>query len=206
MTALAGESLARPRPDSRRYVRVAWLLAGLGGVALSRAAANGNGAPSAFGAGAAFGAATLGLAWLDGWRPRIPAARGLAVSLAVGLAGGLVLVALPELTGGGGAIGLGMRPQPFAAWVLVTLLVSAGEEVLIRGALLDAVEAAFGLPVAIGLSGLAFALVHAPLYGWGVLPLDLAAGVWLAGLRLTGGGLAAPIVAHALADLASWWL
>ena len=206
MTALAGEALARPRSATRRYLRVAWLLAGLGGMALARAATNGNGAPTAFTAGAAFGAATLGLAWLDGWRPGIGPARGLSISLAVGLVGGLVLVALPELTGGGVAVGLGMRPQPFAAWVLITLLVVAGEEVLIRGALLDVAAAAFGLPLAIGLSSLAFALIHVPLYGWAVLPLDLAAGVWLAGLRLTGCGLMAPIVAHAIADLATWWL
>jgi hypothetical protein len=30
--------------------------------------------------------------------------------------------------------------------------------------------------------------------------------VWLCGLRLASGGVAAPAVAHALADLATWWL
>lgn len=206
MTALAGESLARPRSDAHQYVRVAWLLGGLGGMALVRAAANGNSAPTAFAAGAGFGAATLGLAWLVGWRPRILPARSMVVGLAVGLVGGLVLVAVPQVTGAGAAIGLGIHPEPFAPWVLVTLLVATAEEVLIRGALLNAAEAAFGLPVAIGLSSLAFALIHVPLYGWGVIPLDLAAGVWLAGLRLNGGSLMAPIIAHAIADLASWWL
>jgi hypothetical protein len=48
--------------------------------------------------------------------------------------------------------------------------------------------------------------MHVPLYGWGVVPVDLAAGVWLAGLRLAGGGVGAPVVAHLLADLAGWWL
>ena len=43
-------------------------------------------------------------------------------------------------------------------------------------------------------------------YGWHVVPLDLAVGVWLAGLRLLSGGVAAPAMAHGLADIATWWL
>jgi membrane protease YdiL (CAAX protease family) len=202
MTALAGGDSMVIERRSRSVLRIAWLMAGLAGLALARAAANGESAPTAFAAGAAFGAATVSLAWLDGWRPAMPRLRGLGI----GVAGGLVLIVLPQAISPGAAVGLGIRPEPFAAWVLITLLVSTAEEVLIRGALLEAIEAGFGLPVAIGLSSLAFTLIHVPLYGWGVVPLDLAAGVWLAGLRLTGGGLAAPIVAHGLADLASWWL
>jgi hypothetical protein len=45
-----------------------------------------------------------------------------------------------------------------------------------------------------------------PLYGWGAVPLDLAVGVWLGGLRLVTGGWAAPAVAHTFADLAAGWL
>jgi hypothetical protein len=44
------------------------------------------------------------------------------------------------------------------------------------------------------------------MYGWTAVPLDLAVGVWLGGLRLATGGVAAPATAHALADLAYWWL
>ena len=202
MTALARDRATRLGGRARPVLRGAWLLTTVAALALLRAAANGPGSASAFAAGSAFGAATLGLAWLDEWRPSRPSAGGLAI----GAAGGLVLIGLPELLGPSAAHALGMRPQPFAAWALITLLVAAGEEVLLRGAALDAIESAFGLPAAIGLSSLAFALIHVPLYGWGVVPLDLAAGVWLAGLRLTSGGLTAPIAAHALADLASWWL
>jgi membrane protease YdiL (CAAX protease family) len=196
MTTLASAPRVRPA------LRVAWLLAGLFGIAVARAAVNGQSAATAFVAGAAFGAAALALAVVDGWRPAVPSGR----SVAVGLTGGLVLVALPVLMRGAAAHGIGMRPEPFVAWVLITVLVATGEEVLVRGALLDAGEAAFGMPAAIGLTSLAFALIHVPLYGWAVVPLDLAAGIWLAGLRLAGGGLGAPIVAHALADLATWWL
>ena len=51
-----------------------------------------------------------------------------------------------------------------------------------------------------------FALMHVPLYGWHVVPLDLGVGLWLAGLRLATGGVAAPAIAHTVADLATWWL
>ena len=52
----------------------------------------------------------------------------------------------------------------------------------------------------------AFALLHVPLYGWHVVPLDLAVGLVFAGLRLATGSAAAPAVAHSVADLATWWL
>jgi membrane protease YdiL (CAAX protease family) len=51
-----------------------------------------------------------------------------------------------------------------------------------------------------------FALMHVPLYGWHVVPLDLAVGLALGGLRVATRGVAAPAVAHAVADLATWWL
>jgi hypothetical protein len=48
--------------------------------------------------------------------------------------------------------------------------------------------------------------MHVPLYGWQVVPLDLGVGVWLAGLRLATGGVAAPALAHWIADLSTWWI
>jgi membrane protease YdiL (CAAX protease family) len=59
---------------------------------------------------------------------------------------------------------------------------------------------------ALGLTTLAFALMHVPMYGWHVVPLDLAVGFTLGGLRIATRGIAAPAVAHAIADLATWWL
>jgi hypothetical protein len=43
-------------------------------------------------------------------------------------------------------------------------------------------------------------------YGWAVVPLDIAVGVWLGTLRAVTGTVAAPAIAHSLADLAGWWL
>jgi membrane protease YdiL (CAAX protease family) len=59
---------------------------------------------------------------------------------------------------------------------------------------------------AIVVTSVAFALMHVPLYGWHVVPLDLGVGIFLGGLRLASGGIAAPAVAHAVADIATWWL
>ena len=45
-----------------------------------------------------------------------------------------------------------------------------------------------------------------PLYGVGALPLDLAVGLLLGGLRIVSGGVLAPAIAHVIADLAGGWL
>ena len=198
--ALANEhGQAEPASRGRAILRVAWLAAALAAAVALRASVPRDEPWPAFLAGAMFGAAALGVAALDGWRPRRPGRRGALI----GLAGGLVLIAAPVLMGS--RLVIGMRPEPFAAWALVTVLVASGEEVLLRGALLSSIEELAGLPAAIAATSLAFALLHVPTYGWGVLPLDLAAGVWLAGIRLTGG-IGAAAAAHALADLATWWL
>ena len=119
----------------------------------------------------------------------------------LGIAGGLLLVLLPRALHPGVPVPIGMRPEPFVAWVGVAAVVAVAEEALLRGALLDAMRDAAGLPAAVLLTSAAFALMHVPLYGWSVVPIDLAAGIWLAGLRLASRGVAAPAVARFLA----WW-
>jgi membrane protease YdiL (CAAX protease family) len=193
-------TLRRAR-EAPAWLRANWLLLALCAAALARAALNGHSTFTAFGAGALFGVALLAVATAGGWQVQRPTLRAVLL----GVAGGLILVIVPRVAHPGISLPIGMRPEPFAAWALVTGLVVIAEEALLRGALLDAVRDAAGLPAAILVSSAAFALMHVPLYGWGVVPVDLAAGVWLAGLRLAGGGIAAPAVAHFLADLAGWW-
>jgi membrane protease YdiL (CAAX protease family) len=84
--------------------------------------------------------------------------------------------------------------------------VAVAEEVLLRGALWEVAARRWGLPAALAVTTGAFGLLHVPLYGWDALPLDLAVGLLLGGLRLAAGGWGAPAVAHTLADLAGWWL
>ena len=123
-----------------------------------------------------------------------------------GRRGGLVLVAVPLLVGPASRAVTGMRAEPFVAWLAVTALVATAEEAMLRSAILSALDEAGGPVLAVIGSSTAFALMHVPLYGWGVVPIDLAAGVLLAGLRYLSGGIAAPTVAHLIADLATWWL
>jgi manganese/iron transport system permease protein len=152
--------------------------------------------------GAVFGAALVAMAVVAGWRP----SRLAIGSLLVGLLAGLVLVALPRLADPLMPALIGMRPEPLAGWVLVTTVVVAGEEALLRGALFGALERSAGPLAAVAVTSLAFALMHVPLYGWQVGLLDLGVGVWLAGLRLATGGVAAPALAHWIADLSTWWI
>ena len=165
--------------------------------------------------GLAFGAALVALAWARSAHPAhlpgpprrtLPAARDIAIGVAVGLG----LVALTSL---GAAVagsnlppGLARPAAPFLPWAAITILVASGEEALLRGRLFDATRRAGGTPAAIALTTVAFALLHVPLYGWHVVPLDLGVGLLFAGLRLSTRGVAAPAAAHAVADLATWWV
>jgi membrane protease YdiL (CAAX protease family) len=194
-------AVARSRPHGD-VTTALWLGAGLAAASLARAALNGHSVLAAFAAGAAFGAALLAMALFAGWRPALP---GFGAVVA-GVVGGLVLVALPRLADPLMPALVGMRPEPFAGWVLVTAVVVAGEEAILRGALFGALERSTGPVAAVAVTSVAFALMHVPLYGWQVVPLDLGVGVWLAGLRLATGGAAAPAMAHAIADLSTWWI
>ena len=222
-------SIARPRPASSWVVPLA-IVVGLGGIVGARLFAVRAGVDPLL-VGAAFGAALAALALggrgesargardareastregllAGGARLVLPAQA--VVSIALGVTVGLALVAVavigPAIGGVLTAPGLGRPAAPFLPWALITLLVAAAEEGVLRGALLDRIERAAGLVPAIALTTLLFALMHVPLYGWHVVPLDLAVGLVLAGLRISTRGLAAPIAAHAVADLATWWL
>lgn len=154
-------------------------------------------------AGAVFAALLLALAAAAGVRPSRPAIGALLA----GAMGAGVLVAGPLLGVAGGARWLA-RPgtDGLVAWAVVVIAVAVTEEWLLRGALYGAVERLAGSGPAVVVAAIAFALLHVPLYGWGVVPLDLAVGVWLGGLRRATGGVAAPATAHALADVCGWWL
>lgn len=207
----------RPRGLAGWVVPIA-LVAGLAAAVAARLIATRAGLDG-IAVGAAFGLALVALAaWPARSRlvgrvrslGRLPQLRQLAVGAASGLAFGLVLVGLavlgPALAGSTTAPGIGRPAAPFLSWVAITMLVASAEEVLLRGILLDRIQRAGGLVPAVILTSAAFALMHVPLYGWHVVPLDFAVGLGLAGLRLTTRGLIAPAVAHIVADLTTWWL
>ena len=91
-------------------------------------------------------------------------------------------------------------------WTAVVLVVAPAEEAFLRGSLHDAVARTAGPGVAVAVGAAAFGLLHVPLYGWDVLPVDLVVGVLLGCLRVLSGTFVAPAVAHVGADLGSWFL
>jgi membrane protease YdiL (CAAX protease family) len=109
--------------------------------------------------------------------------------------------AISRLTGPDHAAGNG-----FLVWAVVVTVVATAEEMLLRGALYDALATRAGMWTAISVGALAFALLHVPMYGWGAVPLDAAVGVWLGVLRAVTGSITAPTVTHVVADWAGFWL
>jgi membrane protease YdiL (CAAX protease family) len=168
--------------------------------------------------GAIFGVLLLALATATAGPARgAPGVRNVdrawraACSAAAGLAGGFALVAIPlivrwVLPASGPATVAPAVDVGFLPWTLLTLLVAGAEEALLRGACFKVGLARLGPGLTVAATSAAFALMHVPFYGWGVVPLDFAAGVFLGGLRLATGGVLAPTLAHAVADLATWWL
>lgn len=210
MSAASLSIPARARPRLEGWRAPVVLLAGLAGIVAARWWATRAGLdPLAI--GAAFGAALAVLAVTRPGSPLPRARRGRAGAAAgLGIVFGLVLVVVvlvaPALSGSTTVPGLGRPAAPFVPWAMITILVASGEEALLRGRLFDALRNAGGLLPAIVVTTIAFALMHVPLYGWHVVPLDLAVGLAFAGLRLLAGSIAAPAAAHAVADLASWWV
>jgi membrane protease YdiL (CAAX protease family) len=133
---------------------------------------------------------------------RVPVTRR---ALALGLAG-LALVCFPVAL----EHLLTFRPvhgtDGFVMWALVVTVVAGAEEVFLRGTLYDAVTRWRSEGWAIVIGAVCFALLHVPMYGWHVLPLDLAVGLVLGGLRQQSGTPAAPAVTHIGADFVGWFL
>jgi membrane protease YdiL (CAAX protease family) len=183
--------------------RAGLLMVGLGiAVMLRRAIASSEGARSVP-AGLLFAATLAFLAVAAGWRP----GHIRPVPLVVGVLGAVGLVALPAWSRLATASPVTAHPgNSFLLWATIVTMVAASEELLLRGILFTSIETAGGTLAALAVTSAAFALLHVPLYGWGAVPLDLAVGVWLGGLRVMTGGVTAPALTHVLADLAAWWL
>ena len=126
-----------------------------------------------------------------------------ARAVGVGLVGAAVLV-LPVLVTHG--VGGHLSASGYPSWAAATIVVATAEEAFLRGALYDALARSHGVDAAVVVGAIAFAALHVPLYGWHVLPLDLAVGLALGALRVVAGTWTAPAIAHVGADLVGWWL
>lgn len=185
-------------PAARPAIDVALLTAVLGGALAVRVAVAGPAGPSSITAGLVF-AALLGVL-AAAYRPDVGRVRWI---IPAGVGGAALLVLPAVLTNGG----LGQLPLTgYFGWAAATTVIVAAEEAFLRGVMFDALVRWRGADVAVVGAAAAFALLHLPLYGAGVLPLDFAVGLLLGALRLLTGGWAAPGVAHAGADFAGWWL
>jgi membrane protease YdiL (CAAX protease family) len=193
--------VALPRPAAAPALRAAVLAAAVMSTATLRAVVMALDPRIAIAAGGMFGLILLAMAFAVGWRPSRPR----LADLALGLAGGVVLLAVPMILQGG-HLAIGTRPEPMVVWAALTVLVATGEEIVLRGVVMDAIDEASNPVTAIIVTSVLFGLMHVPVYGWAVVPVDIAAGIWLAGLRRVSGGVAAPAVAHVIADLATRWL
>jgi len=196
--------LARgPSVVARRRAGAGELLVVVGAATVLRLVVAGAAGASSERGAALFAVVLLAVAARAGWRPGRLRPAGLAWGLvgAVGLVVGPVVLhlAVPRQQ-------LHVSGHGFVVWAVVVTAVAVAEEVLLRGVLFGAVEEGAGVTAAVLVTTVVFALVHVPLYGVGALPLDLAVGLWLGGLRVASGGVTAPATAHALADLAGWWL
>jgi membrane protease YdiL (CAAX protease family) len=189
-------------PSTRATLRIAGLLVALGVIVGGRWAATVGGVGDALGIGLAFGLALTALAVVAGQRLGMPHPEALAI----GAAGSAALVGLAVVAHLGTA-GPSLAPAAaFLPWASITILVATAEELVLRGVLFAAIRRHAGVTAAIAATSMVFALMHVPLYGWHVVPLDLGVGIWLGGLRVLSRGVAAPAVAHVLADLVTWWL
>ncbi len=204
--AVAWATTVRPaatrRQAAQALLRIGLLAAGLLLCVGGRWAASVSAAGDALVVGAAFGLGLWALAVVAGWRPTRP---GASPAL-IGLAGGAALVVLATTIRATAPIAPLAPESAFVPWAAITIVVAAGEEAVLRGVLFDAAARPFGEVAAVLATAALFALMHVPLYGWHVVPLDLGVGLLLGGLRLLSGGPGAPAIAHVLADLATWWL
>lgn len=159
-------------------------------------------------AGPVFAAALLGTSLAI---PSVRAAvsgRPRAAALALGAATGGSLLVPGVVLHGWQPVGLGaiLGQGHLPAWAALIALISAAEEIALRGWLQPLARQAFGPALAIIAVAALFATIHAGTYGWIALPLDFGVGVILGCLREYTRSAAACGVAHFVADIGRWWL
>jgi Type II CAAX prenyl endopeptidase Rce1-like len=134
----------------------------------------------------------LGLVGLF-WPVAAPVRRGpVAGALAVGIAA----FAAGRLLGAGTVLTLPAAVVP----LLLNTLAAVAEETFFRRLVYGLLEPR-GTAIAVAGSAVAFALVHVTVWGFGVLPLDLAAGLLLSWQRAATGRWTVPAATHVAANL-----
>ena len=101
--------------------------------------------------------------------------------------------------GGRALVDVPMPPSQLGVALALNGLAAVAEEVFFRRYLYGLL-APFGTAVAIVVSASAFALAHVTVWGWWVLPLDLAAGLVLSWQRAASGRWSVPAATHVFAN------
>jgi membrane protease YdiL (CAAX protease family) len=150
---------------------------------------------------------------------RVPSPLAVVVTAAVGALGGLIAVGydrqraaarLRWLT----AVSLGTAPFVIASSLIMSnplpraavsalaagVVAAVAEEIFFRRLVYGWLER-WGTALAIAGSAALFALIHVPVYGVAVLPLDLAAGLIFGWQRRATGSWTAPAATHVIANL-----
>jgi uncharacterized protein len=91
-------------------------------------------------------------------------------------------------------------PRGLALAVTLNALAAVAEEAFFRRYLYGVLAPSWGPAAAVVLTAGLFALVHVTVWGWWVLPLDLAAGLVLSWQRAATGRWSVPAATHVLAN------
>jgi membrane protease YdiL (CAAX protease family) len=124
----------------------------------------------------------------------------LAPSLGLGLLAGAALVAPIPFSG----ISSARQLSAFGPWATATLIVAALEEVAIRGAVQQLWTEERGVLAGLVAGALTFAAIHLS-HGLAAMPIDIAVGFLLGGLRLVTGRVFPCVIAHMFADWGAWF-
>jgi membrane protease YdiL (CAAX protease family) len=133
----------------------------------------------------------VGVAWPAAGDGR-PAGASMSVAVLVVGAAAFVVGRL--------SVDVPLRPHGLAVAVALNALAAVAEEAFFRRYVYGVLAASFGPPVAVVASAVTFAAVHVTVWGWWVLPLDLAAGLVLSWQRSATGRWSVPAVTHVLAN------
>jgi membrane protease YdiL (CAAX protease family) len=98
------------------------------------------------------------------------------------------------------ALGSGLRMPVGPRYATAIVLAPIAEELFFRR-FVYGVLCPGGVALAIGGSTVLFAVAHVTVYGWWVLPLDLAAGLILGWQRWASGSWVVPAATHVIANL-----
>ena len=93
-----------------------------------------------------------------------------------------------------------LGPTGLATAIALNALAAVAEEAFFRRYLYGLLDVRWGTGVALAATAVLFALVHVTVWGWWVLPLDLAAGLLLSWQRAATGRWSVPAATHVLAN------